>query len=322
MSAVAKKRNTRPSSSGLLLFIAAFLGALVLSVGIAYVWYTVAKPDIPWLSFLNRDEPPSTPAETVPAALYDAADRLSVAVYITDEHGVLQTVTLCNICPDTAAVTVCGIPAELWLSSDETDTVARRMRLGGVEKAQEGVSRYFETTVDHYIVLAYHDVKALLSDLDATLIVNLPTDVNEQSENGSFAVHLTAGENALSPDQVSNLLRCTNYQDGRRERATMHARVVEAYVRQFMSASRVMQSDFALVIANADSDWTVEKFAAVQPKLDYILREHGEEWLTMIPASGDFAGVGATLHFTPDAALLDAVEATLRDDTILSDIAQ
>lgn len=311
---MAKSKKERASSSGVLLFAAAFLGVLVLCAVGVFLWWTLAKPTVPWWPF-GEKAPAETVTPTEPASLYDATDRLSVAVYITDEHHVVQTVSLVMICPDTTQIAVSGLPAELSMSADETDTLTRRFRFSSVTDAQNGISRCFDTTVSQYIALSYAQIESYLTALDQPLIVNLPVDIHEQNEDGSFAVHLTAGENALSPAQVSNLLKCTDYQDGRRERATMHARVIAAYLAQFVTRERSLSADYSQLYENADTAWSASQFSAAVPHFEYILAENADP-ITLIPTSGDFSGAGATLRFAPDAAMREAIVACVPDDRI------
>ena len=309
----------RPPSSGILLFALAFFGVLVLSAIVGILWWVIAKPELSWWPFGAKEPSDTVVAVTEPNTLYDAADRLAIAVYITDEHHALQSVSLVMVCPDTAHIAVAGIPAELSLSEDETDTLSRRLRVFGITQAQEGLSCVFKTTVTQYMTLSYSQITSFLTETGQSLIVNLPVDIHEQSEDGSFAVHLTAGENALSAQQVSDLLKCTDYQDGRRERATMHARVIEAYLTQFLQQGRSLTSDYALLATYTDTAWTVEKFSNTLPVLEYILAEKEEEWLSLIPASGNFSGAGATLRFSPDTSMAQAIAANVPDDRVLSE---
>lgn len=315
---MAKNKKQRPPSSGILLFVAAFVGALVLCAGIGVLWWTLVKPTVSWWPFSSPDTSDAVATAPEETARFDATDRLTMAVYITDDHHVLQTASLVMVCPDTAQITVSGVPAELSLSEDETDTLGRRFRFASIADAHSAFARRFETTISQYVVLSYADVEAFLTALGEPLIVDLPVDVNEQNTDGSFSVHLTAGENALSAKQVSNLLKCTNYQDGRRERATMHARIIQAYLAQFLATDRSLQSDFSLLISHADTMWTTSQFSATLPRFEYILAEKGEEWLPLIPTTGDFSGAGATLRFAPDAAMNDAIVVCLPDDRIQS----
>ncbi len=315
---MAKPKKERASSSGVLLFAAAFFGVLVLCAVGVFLWWTLVKPTVSWWPFSSSDAT-ETVATTAPSnGVYDATDRLAVAVYITDDHHILQTVSLVMVCPDTAQISVCGIPAELSMSADETDTLARRFRFSSVTDAQNGISRCFDTTVSQYIALSYAQIESYLTALDQPLIVNLPVDINEQNGDGSFSVHLTAGENALSPAQVSNLLKCTNYQDGRRERATMHARVIAAYLAQFVTRERSLSADYSLLYENADTAWSASQFSAAVPYFEYILAENADP-ITLIPTSGDFSGAGATLRFAPDGAMREAIAVCLPDDRVQSD---
>ncbi len=308
-----KKRSTRPSSSGLLIFVATFIVSLVVFAGAAILWVKIADIPVP---IINPDTQPSSVTTTAPTnapARFDREDRFSVAVYVTDDSGALQTVSLAMFNPDEDSVDVIGLPSQTVLSrTDNGDTLYKRFSVGGVDSAQMGLNLFFAKTIDYYAVLSYTDVESLFTQLGQSLIFDLPVDVDQQAADGSFSIHLDAGERALTPKQTANLFRYDSWQGGRRERADMHATLVAAYIDQFVSPSRSISSDYQTLMATADCNLVGQRFAIAEPVLVYLASRNDAGLCDVIPVDGMFEGAGNTLRFDLDDATAAMIANTLR----------
>ncbi len=315
---MARKRKHRPSSSGILLFIVGFVGCLLLCAAAGYVWWKTTDPQLPWLPSTAPTETVTT-APTKDNALYHPSDRFAHAVYITDNHGKLQSLSLITVCPDTLQITVAGIPVELHLSAtDNADTLARRFRLDGVEKANEALVFALPSTPQYYSVLSYDQIEQYFLDIDAKLDVSLAKDIDEAAEDGSYSVHLAAGDHALTPTQITNLMRCTEWQGGRRERADMHALLVQSYVAQFVSTDRQMAADYKVLCAQSDTNLPEERFSTVSPIWQYMALSQGDNSPALLPITGVYNGTGATLRFTLTTDFYERLVANWRpDETVM-----
>lgn len=302
-----RSRAERPSSSGVLIFVAAFLGCLLVFAGIGLIWWKIADPDLSaFLPDLPTNEQTTT-TTTVPANPTDGftlEDRFSVAVFITDEEGALQTATIVSAHPDTGRFEVIGLPAELSLGTSDKDTLVRRFEFNGEASALLSLGTYFGASIDYYISLSYGDAESLFRSFDKNLIVTLPRAVDQQASNGNFSIHLNAGEQALTPKQVANLLRCDNWQGGRRERAAMHATLVEAYLNQFVRVTRDVESDYAKLMKHSDSNFAAERFNLVSKSIEALAMGNTGDTTDVFVAVGTFDGAGEDLHFTPDESTL------------------
>lgn len=301
-----RRKSERPSSSGMLYFILAFVICLVLFAGIGVLWWHIADPEIPFLQ--NTGTTAATTTTTQPVGRFSVNDRFSVAVYITDNDNALQTVSLALFKPDTDNVSVIPLPAELALPDADTDTLARRFATGGADAAQMALSAYIGKPLDYYVVLSYNTVESYFTQLSAPLVVKLPKDVDQQSADGSFSIHLSEGEQALTPKQIANLLRCDNWQAGKRERANMHATVVSAYINQFIAKDRALSSDHTLLASLTDTNLTGERFSTIEPPLSYLANLSKDLLCTSTNIDGNFAGAGGNLRFHPDASIVDAIK--------------
>ena len=311
---MARKRNRRPSSSGILLFIVGFVGCLLLCGAAGYVWWKLTDPTLPWMSYAQTEEPTPT-APTKDDALYHPSDRFTHAVYITDDSGVLQSLSLVMVCPDTAQITVCGIPVELSLSdTDHTATLARRFRLDGVDKADEALLFALPSSPHYYTVMSYAQVEAYFEALNSTLDVTLPKDVDEASEDSSYSIHLTAGDHALTPRQITNLMRCTDWQSGRRERADMHALLVQSYVQQFVNGKRTLSADYKQLCAQSTTNLPEERFAAISAAWQYMAMSQSENSTALLPITGVYSGTGASMQFVFTTDFYERLVAHWRPD--------
>ncbi len=307
-----KKKNARPSSSGMLYFIIGFIGCLIVIGIMGVIWWQVAKPD---LSFLNGPQTTTTTAvqDNLPATRFAKDNRFSVAVYITDNEGNLQTTSLAMFKPDIDAIDVIGLPAEFGLPDADNDTLARRFATGDAEAAQMALSAYFGKNIDYYVVMSYQDVEAYFTALNEKLIITLPKDVDQQSADSSFSIHLTGGTaQSLSPKQTANLLICDNWQGGLRERADMHALVLNTYINQFISSSRSITADHSTLLSVAQSNLTGDRFTAIQPPLSYLAEENSGTISSTIAVEGHFAGAGDIKRFTLDDSIYETVKQALR----------
>lgn len=309
--AKAKKRSNRPSSSGLLLFIAAFMGALLLFAAGGVIWWKTTHPSLP---VFNPQEPTATQT-TAPEkkARYDANDRFSFAVYITDDEGALQSLSLVLFEPDRDRIDVAALPKDLALSTEDTqNTVAYTFQKNGAEGTQLALNRYLSNTIDYYVQFSYSQVWRYFDTLGENLLVSLPKDVDETAADGSFSLHLTAGEHALSAKQVANFLRCTGWQGGRRERADMHAFIVQAYLHQFLADDRDLQAEHERLSAMCTTNFSEKRFRTLSSVLDWFAAVNRDERSRLINADGVFDGAGTTLHFIPNAPMITAVQDALK----------
>lgn len=305
MNKKSNKRSDRPSSSGMLIFVAAFLGCLLLFTAIGVIWWQVADPDLSFLPSLGGDPDDTATTTTSPQnqpVNYTVEDRFSVAVFITDDQGKLQTVTLVNARPDLKSFAVMGMPGELDMQTTDEDTLARRLEYDGPGATLLSLGVYFNETIDYYLMLSYSDAESLFRSLGSNLVMTLDRNVDQQSSDSSFSIHLDAGQQALTPKQVANLLRCDNWQGGRRERAIMHAAVIEAYLNQFIAASRDLEEDYADLMKLASSNLSSQRFNLVKKPLEHIADNNTGDITETFYATGNFEGSGDTLRFTPDNA--------------------
>ncbi len=299
----------RPSSSAFLIFIGSFAVALVVFIGLVFLLWPLTGQPLPFSQ--PTAVTTTTSAEvTQPTALYNYNDRLSVAVYLTDDHDQLQSASLVMIQPDTKEFSVLGLPPQLAIS--DTDTLYTRFRNGRAEASQLSLMTYLGKSLDYYVVLSYSDVQALFQSLQEPLIVDLPVDVNEQSPNGDFSIHLSAGVQALSAKQTANLLQYNNWQGGITERTQMHATLVMTYLKQYLSPSRSIDEDYQTLLSHAECNLSGERFRVILPMLQYLAREQNTLRTVIHYTEGTYEGAGDTMRFTPGPQSIDIVKATLR----------
>ena len=305
-----KKQAARPSSSGLLIFIAAFIGALVLFGAGGVIWWKATQPTLPVLDPNTQTNETTAPPK---AARYDADDRFSFAVYITDDEGELQSLSLVLFEPDRDRIDVAALPKDLALSADDTqNTAANIFQKNGPDGTQLALNRYLSTTVDYYVQLSYSQVWRYFDTLGENLLVSLSKDVDETAEDGSFSLHLAAGEHALSSKQVANFLRCTGWQGGRRERADMHAMIVQAYLHQFLTDDYDLQAEHEKLLAMSTTNFVQKRFHSLSSPLNYFASINQGELCHVIKADGLFDGAGTTLHFNPSSAMFTAIQDALK----------
>ncbi len=306
------KQNDRPDSSGMLYFILAFVVCLAIFAGIGVLWWKITDPALPFVDSGETTTTAVTTTVTRPANRFTVNHRSSVAVYITDDKGALQTVSLCLFKPDTDSVSVIPMPAELALPDAETDTLIRRFATGGVETAHMALSAYLGKSVDYFVVLSYDNVETYFTALDSSLVVKLPKDVDQQTPGQGFSIHLQAGEQALTAKQAANLLRCDNWQNGRRERANMHAAMVSAYINQFFSTNRSLAADHADLLKVSYTNLNSDRFSVIEPSLSYLADLNKELLCTSTNIEGSFTGAGETLRFTPEAGIVDTIKSNMK----------
>ncbi len=301
----------RPSSSGFLIFIASFVIALIVFITLVFLLWPLTGQPLPFSQpTVVTDTTTAQGAVTQPTTLYHYSDRLSIAVYITDDHDQLQSVSLVMIQPDTQEFSVLGLPPQTAIS--DTDTLFTRFRNGRAEACQLSLMTYLGKSVDYYAVLSYSDVQTYFRSLQEPLIVDLPVDVNEQSPNGSFSIHLSAGEQALNPNQVANLLQYNNWQGGITERTQMHATLMMTYLKQYIRPSRSIEGDYQTLLTNAECNLTGERFRVILPMLEYLAKQQDSLRTVIHYTEGVYEGAGDTMRFTPGSQSIDIVKATLR----------
>ena len=304
-----RKKNKRPSSVNSLVFILTFAVVLLILVGAAVLILPKWLGDSA-LPFLPTETTTATTQPTAPSR-FSAEDRFSLTMFITDDDNHLQTAVLTLFKPDTTQVDAIAVPAELQLPDGENDTLARRFETGGATSAQLGLLNEIGTPIDYYVVMSYADAEAYLTALGDNLAIRLPKDVHWQSEDGDFSLHSEAGDRALSAKQVANLLRCDNWQGGRRERATMHAEIVGAYIRRFITDERTLATDRNALEAVCDTNLTSEQLLAINLPLSYLAEQNNGKLCTVLPTEGTFEGAGDQLRYIAEEAMWDAVKQAL-----------
>ena len=306
------KKSDRPSSSPLLWFIGAFFGGLVLFSVIAYFLLPVFGVSFPFGSSAEPTVATQSTAPTQPTARYNHTDRLSAAVYITDNKDQLQSATIVMIQPDTMEISVLGLPAQLKISNDgPADTLYNRFASGRAQSAQMALMTYFGKSIDYHFTLSYDDADVLFRALRQPLIFNLPTDVNEQSADNQFSIHLTAGEQALTPAQTANLLQYDNWQGGLSERAQIHATMISTFLAQYITPSRDIADDYDTLRHHADCNLSGERFRVLEPTLKDMAQKYTQVRHVIHYTEGTYEGAGNALCFTPGSQSIDSVKATL-----------
>lgn len=309
-----KEEEVRPSSSGMLIFIAAFAVSLVLFAIIGVVWWITSGNTAP----APTDDPAITTPTTQPTVQPNLSEnRFSVAVYITDNQGNLQTVSLVMVHPDqeTTPISVVGLPAEFSLSdTSQTDTLQNSYRLPYIDVAQDALCAYFEKDIRYYVVLTYNQIEEQLTDLGGNLLYTVKKPIDITAKDKSYSVKLSAGETSLTTKQVTNLFRFDDWQGGRIERAQMHADLIAAYLNQFLSSSRDLQNDYQVLRRNAaDMNLSDQDFKSIQPTLRDLSNKGLDALCTRLNTTGSFFGSGNTLRFVASQDMRKTIKNSLPD---------
>ncbi len=299
-----EERGGRPSSSGVMIFTLVFVISLVVFGGLGVLWWRHAGFHLP---FADSSPTAAAPESTAPTVRFQAADRRAMAVYLTDDNGALQTVTLLLMQPDRGALSAATLPGELSLSDSADDTLARRFSEGGADAAQQALQETLGKAPNFYGILSYTSAERALSALSVQLIFSLPEDVDAQSENGSFSIHLTAGEQALTPVQVSHLLQYTGWQGGSRARASAHAQLFAAFANQLLIVGRNGAEDFNTLVPFMTTNLSATDFQSSEAPLSYLASLNHGDLCTFVKTEGAFEGAGKDLHFIPAESLKSVI---------------
>lgn len=304
-----RRKPNRASSTNALLFIGSFLLCVAVFVGIMVANLPSWLDDMN-VPFLGDPAPTTTTTQAPVLSPYTQEDRVSMAVYITDDENNLQTAVLAVFQPDIGRVELAGLPAQTALPDGENDSLSRRFQTGGASSAQLGLLSVIGKSVDYYIVIRYSDVAAYLTALDETLDITLTKDIDWSSADGNHTLSLTSGKHTLSPKQTANFLRCDNWQGGRRERTNQHAALIGAYLEQFLDPSRSLAADRNALQSFAQTNLSSEQFALTHASLTYLAEQNNGELCHVIPVDGEFEGAGTSLRFVLSDDVADAVSDT------------
>ncbi len=301
-----QEEESRPSSSGVMIFTLVFVLCLALFGGIGALWWFHGRAG----ELADTDPSGTSAVQTEPTERFRTADREAFAVMLTDNAGALQTVTLLMMQPDSHVVTAAAFPAELLLS-EENGTLAGCFAESGADSAVQALSDFLGHEISYYGVMTYDGAEQALTALSVQLIYTLSEDVGGQSADGSFSIHLTSGEQALTSEQVSHLLQYTGWHGGRRARATAHAELFAAFCNQMLVRGRNGESDWALLQGSMETNAGESSFAAAEPALSYLAALNSGSVCTVLQTAGEYTGAGSTLRFSPDETMLSAIQSAM-----------
>ncbi|MBQ9414900.1 MAG: hypothetical protein IJU16_07235 [Clostridia bacterium] len=296
---VPPEEEERPSSSGTVIFTIVFLVSLVVFGTIGFFWWQ--HTEHPSLA-----APAQTATSETVAPLFSEKDSRTVAVYLTDDAGVLQTMTLLKADPTKDAMTAAGFPAELLLNDESGETLKSCYASGGIEAVQTAVKSYFSLTDNYCVVFRYQQVQGLLLQMKDGLNIEIGEDVHAQSKN--YALHLAAGWQSLTPEQAANLLQYNAWQGGRRAQANMHAAMIAAFCNQYLVAGRDGQTDYAAICSFSGTNIREIEWQSSQMMLSYLAQKNTGSICTTLAVDGAFEGAGDTLVFTPFDNVLAVVK--------------
>lgn len=151
----------------------------------------------------------STTGTTTTTQVQSVFPDNAYCLFIIEDAG-YEGFALIEFAPNDNRITVDAIPANLQLS--ENETIAQMYQRTKATQTTQAIAEHYQLPLEHYISLSIAEMEKLVMNWGGSLRMAPPEEISYKDENGA-TVHLPAEVNAMSPKQVTAILRNTNWRN-------------------------------------------------------------------------------------------------------------
>lgn len=246
-----KKRWPPPKPVQYALAILALLLAVALLVGWLYVRFIYTPP-------AGTDTPdPSTPVET-------ELPDISYCLVIIEDMG-YERFALVKADPNGDSVSVTAISPTMIADSGSLASILQKY---GAARATQAVASALDVPVSNYLSFSIADVQNLFTKLGENLQCTLSEEVSYRDENGA-TVHLTAEKRALTPKQITAILRHTAWTVKENE-INIAADLTASLINQCLRPKRSLKGYFELLSNTANTNLRIDHYNSYLIGLEHL----------------------------------------------------
>ena len=246
-----KKHWPPPKFVQYILAVLALLVAIAVLVGWLYVRFIYtesAGPDTP-------DDPTQIEAE-LPDTSY---------CLIMIEDAGYERFALVKTDPVSSTVSVTAIAPSM---NTDNGTLASVLQKYGSTRAVQAVAATLDVPVTNFLSFSIADVQSLFTKLGENLQCALSEEVTYRDENGA-TVRLTADKRALTPKQITAVLRHTEWKTAENG-VNVAADLTTALINQCLRPKRSLKGYFALLSNTANTNLRIDHYNAYLAGLEHL----------------------------------------------------
>ena len=292
MAIPIKKKKKRGRVSSVLVFLLAFIVFLLVFGGLC-LWAVVKINE-------ERDKSSvSSLASDVSGIVFEPEDARNLLIILADSNAA-DGFVLIRMDPAAGRLYTLALPRETnAVVGTNQARLSELYDTGGPQAVKEAVAALLDMDMDNYAVLTYANLEKMVTYFNNGIIFDLTEAVNFQSEDGKLFLQLDQGKQTLSATQASKLLRVTNWQGGRRQRARVTADLTAAFINQYLVSGRSdkAQQDFERLVNLVRTDIRVSHFNQAKPALRELAARNSGAVCTALTVEGEYTGSGDKLTF-------------------------
>ena len=294
MAIPIKKKKKRGRVSSVLVFLLAFIVFLLVFGGLC-LWAVVKINE-------ERDKSSaSSLASDVSGIVFEPEDARNLLIILADSNAA-DGFVLIRMDPAAGRLYTLALPRETnAVVGTNQARLSELYDTGGPQAVKEAVAALLGMDMDNYAVLTYANLEKMVTYFNNGIIFDLTEAVNFQSEDGKLFLQLDQGKQTLSATQASKLLRVTNWQGGRRQRARVTADLTAAFINQYLVSGRSdkAQQDFERLVNLVRTDIRVSHFNQAKTALRELAAHNSGAVCTALTVEGEYTGSGDKLTFHP-----------------------
>ena len=176
--------------------------ALLTAVGILLMWLRFFAPSS---STPDSDKSGTTTTSQTEQEL----PKDGYCLLIIEDIG-YERFALMKFAPTSERITVQPISPDLSISP--TETVAQMYQRTKAAQVVRALATHYQLPLEHFVPLSTAELEALISDLGGSLHMAPPEAISYRDENG-ITVRLPAEKNAMTPKQITAMLRYTQWKN-------------------------------------------------------------------------------------------------------------
>lgn len=285
VSTFGKPKKKKRRISGALAFLLAFILFLVVFGGLCLWAVTNVMRD----KKLKGATPSSV--SNVSTVEYRAEDARNLLIITTEEQQA-QGFVIVRTDPANVRIRTLALPRETNMAvGTEWFRLYELYSTKGVSETRAAIEDQLHISLDNQVVVSYSNIEKILRHYDSGLVFTVIENLD--------SLKMSGGLKNLTPEQVTDLFRYSEWRGGYQQRADIQAQIVAAMINQYMVPGRLAsaEADFNALINLVQSDIKVSHYVQAKPGLDYLAQRNTGDICATVSVAGSYVGSGEQTRF-------------------------
>lgn len=211
----------------------------------------------------TEPSPDDTPHDSPSFVEEDLLDTIYCLVIVEDSG--YEHFSLVKTAPKENTVSVTPLSPMLMTSNGELYTLVKKY---GPAQTSQTVAQQLGIPSLHYISFSLSDTENFFTRLGENLQFKIAEDISYKDENGAV-IHLNKGIHKLTPNQITALLRYTQWENAD-NRTQLGANIVASVINQCLIPNKSLKGYFELISNTSTTDLRIDQFNAYRNSLEHL----------------------------------------------------